>query len=104
MKVKHLKDLLNFIIFFTDNNEKHQKDVEQHDPEETCKQQRKKTVTLPFNAESTGTEQHQSILDCKKTAEQVYVGLTGDMYSMFYMRELDSYLGQASLLRKNFRI
>ena len=65
---------------------------------------KKKTVTLPFNAESTGTEQHQSILDCKKTVEQVYVGPTGDMYSMSYMRELNSYLGQTSLLRKNFKI
>ena len=30
-KVKHLQDLLNFIIAFTDNNGKHQKDVEQHE-------------------------------------------------------------------------
>ena len=70
-----------FIISFTGNNGEHQKDVEQHDPGETCQQQ-KKVVTSPFNAEPTGTEQHQSTLDGKKTPEQVYAGPTGSMYTM----------------------
>ena len=57
-----------------------ERDLEiQNDPGET-RQQQKKTVTSPFNAEPTGTEQHQSTLNDKKTAEQVYVGATGAMY------------------------
>ena len=44
-KVKHLQDLLNFIMSFTDSNGEHPKDVEQHDQEETLQQQ-KKTVTF----------------------------------------------------------
>ena len=103
VKVKHLLDLLNFIISFTDSNGEHQKDVEQNDQGETLQQQ-KKTVTSPFNAEPTGTEQHQSTLDRKKTAEQVYVGPTGGMYTMPCMRELGGYIGQTSLLRKDFKV
>ena len=103
VKVKHLLDLLNFIISFTDSNGEHHKDVEQNDQGETLQQQ-KKTVTSPFNAEPTGTEQHQSTLDRKKTAEQVYVGPTGGMYTMPYMRELGGYIGQTSLLRKDFKV
>ena len=98
-KVKHLQDLLNSIISFTE----HHKDVEQNDQRETLQQQ-EKTVSSPINAEATGTEQHQSTLDGKKTAEQVYVGPTGGMYTMPYMREIDGYLGQPSLLRKDFKI
>ena len=90
---------MNFIISFTGSNGQHQKDVEQHDSGETCQQQ-EKTVTSPFNAEPTGTEQHQPTLYSKKIAEQVYVG----MHTMPYMRELGGYLGQTSLLRKNFKI
>ena len=100
-KVKHLQDLLTFAISITDSNGEHHKDVEYHDQGETLQQQRK-TVTPP-HAESTGTEQHQSTLDCKKTVEQVYAGPTG-MYTMPYMRELGGYLGQTSLLRKDFKI
>ena len=77
-KVKHLQDLLNFIIPFTNSNGGHHKDVAQNDQGDTLQQQ-KKTVTSSFNAEPTGTEQHQSTLDGKKTTEQVYVGLTGGM-------------------------
>ena len=102
-KVKHLQDLLNFIISFTDNTGEHQEDVEQHGPRET-RQQLKKTVTSPFNAGPTCTEQHQSTLDGKKTAEQVYVGPTGGMYTMPYMRELGGYLGQTCFLRNDFKI
>ena len=102
-KVKHLQYLLNFIMSFTDSNGEHQKDVEQHDPGEQHQQQ-KKTVASPFNAKPTGTEQHQSTLDGKKTAEQVYVGPTGGMCTMPYMRELTGYLCQTSLLRKDFEI
>ena len=102
-KVKHLQDLVNLIIFFTDDNGEHQKDVEQHDSGEK-RQQQKKAVTSPFNAEPTGTEQHQSTLDGKKTAEQIYVGPTGGMYTMPYMRELGGYLGQTNLLRRDFKI
>ena len=58
-----------------------------------------KTVPSPFNA-----EQHQSTFDGKKTAEKVYVGATGDMYTIRYMRELGSYLGQTNLSRKNFKV
>ena len=86
-KVKHLQDLLNSIISFTE----HHKDEEQNDQRETLQQQQK-TVPSPINAEATGTEQHQSTLDGKKTAEQVYVGPTGGMYTMPYMRELGGYL------------
>ena len=87
-KVKHLQDLLNSIISFTE----HHKDVEQNHQRETLQQQ-EKTVSPPINAEATGTEQHQSTLDGEKTAEQVYVGPTGGMYTMPYMRELGGYLG-----------
>ena len=102
-KVQHLQDLLNFIISFTDSNGEHQKDVEQNDQGETLQQQ-KNTVTSTFKAEPTCTEQHQSTLDGKKTAEQVYVGPTGVMYTMPYMRELGGYFGQTSLLIKDFKI
>ena len=61
-------------------------------------------MTSPFNAEPACTEQHQSTLDGKKTAEQVYVGPTGVMYTMPYMRELGGYFGQTSLLIKDFKI
>ena len=94
---------MNLITSFTERNAEHHKDVEQNGQGETLQQQ-KKTVTSPFNAERTGTEQHQSTLDGKKTAEQVYVGPTGGMYTMPYMREIDGYLGQPSLLRKDFKI
>ena len=53
----------------------------------------------PFNA-----EQHQSTFDGKKTAEKVYVGATGDMYTIRYMRELGSYLRQTNLSRKKFKV
>ena len=97
-KVKHLQDLLKFIIAFTDNNGKHQKDVEQHGEGKT-RQKQKKTVRSPFSAEATGTEQHQSTLNGKKTVEKVYVyvGPSEDMYTMPYMRELGCYLGETGL-------
>ena len=57
--VKHLQDLLNFIISFTDSNGEHQKDVEQHDLGET-RQQQKKTVTSPFNAPFITNQQVQN--------------------------------------------
>ena len=57
--VKHLQDLLNFIISFTDSNGEHQKDVEQHDLGETHQQQ-KKTVTSPFNAPFITNQQVQN--------------------------------------------
>ena len=42
-----------------------ERDLEiQNDPGET-RQQQKKTVSSPFNAEPTGTEQHQSTLNDK---------------------------------------
>ena len=102
-KFKQLQDLFTLITSFTDSNGEHHKDVEQHDQGGTPQQQNK-TMTTPFNAEPTGTEQHQSTLNGKKTAEQVYVGPTWGMYTMSYMRELGSYLGQTSLLRKDFKI
>ena len=52
-KVKHLQNLLNFIISFTDSNGEHHKDVEHNDQGETLQQQ-KKTVTSPFITEPTG--------------------------------------------------
>ena len=61
-------------------------------------------MTSPFNAEPTYTEQHQFTLDGKETAEQIYIGPTGGMYTMPYMKELVGYLGQTSLLRKDFKI
>ena len=64
----------------------------------------KEEVTSPFNAEPTGTEQHQSILNGKKTAQQDYICPKEGMYSMPYMRELGGYLGQPSLLKKDFDI
>ena len=91
---------MNLIISFTDNNGKRHNDVEHHDHGETLQQQ-KKTVTPPFNSEPTGTEE-QSTLDGKKTAEQVYAGAAG-IYTMPYMRELGGYLGQTSLLKKDFK-
>ena len=51
-KVKHLQDLLNFIISFTDSDGEHHKYVEQNNQGETLQHQ-KKTVTSPFNAEPT---------------------------------------------------
>ena len=74
-KFKQLQDLFTLITSFTDSNGEHHKDVEQHDQGGTPQQQNK-TMTTPFNAEPTGTEQHQSTLNGKKTAEQVYVGPT----------------------------
>ena len=53
---------------------------------------------------SFNAEQHQSTFDGKKTAEKVYVGATGDMYTIPYIRELGSYLGQTNLSRKNFKV
>ena len=38
----------------------------------------------------------------RKTAEQSYVGPTGGMYSITFIRELGGCLGQTSLLRKDF--
>ena len=102
-KVKHLQNLLNFIISFTDSNGEHHKDVEHNDQGETLQQQ-KKTVTSPFITEPTGTEQHQSTLDSKKTADQLYVGPTEGVYTIPYIRMLCGYLVQASLLRKDFKI
>ena len=67
-------------------------------------QNSKRTVTSLFNAKSTSTEQHQSTFDGMKTAEQVYADPTGGMYTMPYVRELGGYLGQTSLLRKDFKI
>ena len=40
----------------------------------------------------------------RKTAEQSYVGVTGGMYTITYIRELGGCLGQTSLLRKDFSI
>ena len=40
----------------------------------------------------------------RKTAEQSYVGVTGGMYTITYIRELGGCLGQTSLLRKDFNI
>ena len=57
-KVKHLQDLLKFMISFIDSNGEQHKDVEHDDQGETLQQQ-KKTVAPPFNSESTGTKQHQ---------------------------------------------
>ena len=64
----------------------------------TCQKQ-KKTVTSPFSAEATRTEQHQSTLDVKKTEEKVYVyvGPPEDLYTMPYMRDLGCYFRQTSL-------
>ena len=94
---------MKFIISFTDSHGEHKEDVGQHDQGKTHQKQ-KKTVTSPFNAEPTGTEQHQSILNGKKTAQQVYICPKEGMYSMPYMRELGGYLGQPSLLKKDFDI
>ena len=62
-------------MFFTDSNGEHYSDAEHHDQEETLQQQ-KKTVTPSFSSEPTGTEQHQSTLNGKKTAAEVDAGLT----------------------------
>ena len=61
-------------------------------------------MTSPFNAEPTGTEQHQSTLDGKETAEEVYPGPTGGMYTIPYIRELGGYFGHTSLLIKDFKV
>ena len=61
-------------------------------------------MTSPFNAEPIGIEQRQSTLDDKKTAEQVYVGAAGGIYTMPYMKKLGGYLEQKRLLKKDFKI
>ena len=58
------------MAYFTDGNGEHRNYAEKHHQGKTLQQQ-KNTVKTPLDSETAGTEQHQSILDSKKTAEQV---------------------------------